>query len=477
MITRIIVIGGGPGGYVAALEAANLGGDVTLVEQSELGGTCLNKGCIPSKIMKHSADIFMNVKTSDQFGIKINGEINFDLMDLMAKKNSILASQRKAVAGLLKNRKIKIEKGRAFIKSSNLIRIETEEGVQKELEFDKLILATGTQPSSIANVCFDHNRILSSDDILDMKSVPESIVIIGAGVIGCEFAFILSAFGAQVTLVEGMSRLLPFPQVDHEISKNLLREMKKNKIKILFDTIVTDINEDKDGLIIELDRSTFTDNKKPKSLKVKKLQANKVGICTGRSPLTGDLGLENAGVAVSDKGWIEVDFHCQTKVKDIYAVGDILGPDKIMLAHVAYHEGIIAARNAMGMKSQMNYSAVPLTIFTMPEIACVGLAQSQARKMGFDVECVSVNFRNLGKAHAIGELAGMGMLVMNKEDKTILGVHLIGAHATDLIGEGVVAVEKGMTIKDFEHTIHAHPTLSEIMGELFLKANNSPVHG
>ncbi|MCD4675161.1 MAG: dihydrolipoyl dehydrogenase [Desulfobacula sp.] len=477
MRTKLIVIGGGPGGYVAALRAAALGGDVTLVEKENLGGTCLNWGCIPSKIMKNSADIFLKFQKADKFGIKVQGSVIPDMTALMEKKDKILEIQRKGIASLLGKNGVAIEMGRAVIKSLKLVEVVLNDGNKKQIEYDKLIIATGTKPLNVSDFPFDHKNILSSNDILQLGEVPESIVIVGGGVIGCEFAFIFSALGSKVTIVEAMSRLLPLPSVDEECSKLLQREMKKRKIAVFCDTIVKSSDIKNEQVSIHMDTSPFTDNPKPKKLKTNMIEAQKMAVCIGRSALSSELGLENIGIKITPQGWIDVNERLETSVKDVYAIGDILGPEKVMLAHVASHEGIVAAQNAMGKGSTMNYDVIPGAIFTMPEIGTVGLSEAQARKKGYDVETFSVNFRTLGKAQAIDELAGTAKMIVEKESNKILGVHLIGAHATDLIAEATLAIQKGLTAKDIAHTIHAHPTLAEIMGEVSLKACGTPLHG
>ncbi len=476
MDKKVVVIGGGPGGYVAALRASALGGVVTLIEKENLGGTCLNWGCIPSKIMKNSADLFLKVLKADQFGIKIQGDITPDISTLMMKKDKILDVQRKGISSLLKNNDIQVIMGKAKIKSSGTIEINSKNGIQ-EIQYDRLIIATGTQPLNVPDFPFDHKNIISSNDILQLDTIPESMVIVGGGVIGCEFAFIFSALGTKVTIVEAMSRLLPLPSVDKECSKLLLREMKKRKIKVLCDTIVKSAETEDNSVNIYLDVSPFTDNPKPKKLKINELKASKMTVCIGRSPLSKDLGVENLNLDLSEQGWIDVDDHLETTVKDVYAIGDILGPQKVMLAHVASHEGMIAAQNAMGQDSAMDYNVIPSAIFTMPEIGTVGLSEAQAIEEGFDVEAFSVNFRTLGKAQAIDEISGMAKMIVDKGSGRILGVHLIGAHATDLIAEATLAIQKGLTAEEIAHTIHAHPTLAEIMGEVSLAAIGTPIHG
>ncbi len=477
MSEKIIIIGGGPGGYTAALRAAALGGAVTLVERENLGGTCLNWGCIPSKIMKHSADLFLKTLKAGQLGIKIDGTISVDMAILMARKKKVLSDQRKGIESLLQRREVAIEKGQGVIRSPGLVEVTDPEGGKKELIYDRLILAVGTQPLNVPDFPFDHERILSSNDILCLEHLPESMTIVGGGVIGCEFAFIFSALGCRVTVVEAMSRLLPLPSVDEACSKLLLREMKKCKINVICDTIVTQAEPFGQGVKICLGSSPFTDNPKPQKLKTHELMSEKMAVCIGRTPLSSGLGLEVIGLTTQGPGWISTNDHMETGVKNVFAIGDIQGPEKIMLAHVASHEGMVAAENAMGLKTVMDYGVVPGAIFTMPEIGTVGLSETGAIAKGYEVETASVNFRVLGKAQAIDEIAGEAKMIVEKGSGKILGVHLIGPHATDLIAEACLAIEKGLTAQEVAHTIHAHPTLAEIMGEVASKASGMPIHG
>jgi len=272
----------------------------------------------------------------------------------------------------------------------------------------------------------------------------------------------------EVTVVEAMARLLPLPSVDEGCSKILQREMKKRKIKFITDQVVKKAEKTGASLTITLGISPFVDEKRKGRIKPGTLTAEKMAVCIGRSPLAGDLGLENIGLDLDDRGWIPVNQGMETCVKGVYAIGDILGPRHIMLAHVASHEGMVAAANAMGGSDSMDYTAVPGAIFTMPEIGNVGITESQAREQGLDVTCASVNFRSLGKAQAMGEIAGEAKIVADAATGKVLGVHITGPHATDLIAEGTLAVNKGLTVSDIAHTIHAHPTLAEIMSEVSL---------
>jgi len=477
MAPKIMVIGGGPGGYVAALRAATLGADVTLVEKENLGGTCLNWGCIPSKIMKHSAEMLHKFQHASDFGINIDGPVLPDMAGLMAWKDKILASQRAGIDGLLKARKVYVIKGCARITGQGSLAVTAGDGTAETLNWDKLIIATGTRPMNVPDFPFDGKKILSSNDILVLDHVPESLTIVGGGVIGCEFAGIFTALGTKVTIVEAMSRLLPLPSVDTAMSKLLLREMKKQKITVLCDTVVTACDTAGSGCRISLAKSPFTDNPRAKDPKTDTLTSDLMAVCIGRTPLSADLGLDTIGLDTTGPGWIAVNDRMETGVKNVYAIGDILGPSRVMLAHVASHEGLVAAANAMGENDSMAYDAVPGGIFTMPEVGTVGVSEEDARKKGLDIDTASVNFRVLGKAHAIDEIAGEAKMIVEKTSGRILGVHLIGPHATDLIAEATLAVEKGLTAKDIAHTIHAHPTLAEIMGEVAAKVTGMPLHG
>lgn len=477
MATQIMVIGGGPGGYTAAVRAAQLGAKVTLAEKEHLGGTCLNWGCIPSKIMKNSAEILEKCQKADQFGIDVQGEVAPNISALMAKKNKIIETQRKGLAAMMKNHQIKVEQGAAKILSAGCVEISSKDGSKTQMTYDKLIIAAGTKPLNVPDFPFDHEYVLSSNDVLEIPEIPPSIVIVGGGVIGCEFACIFSALGVEVTVVEAMSRLLPMPSVDQECSKVLLREMKKRKIKVLCDTIVKSAVLKDEKLYIKLEVSPFTDNPEPKKLKKNEISAHKMAICIGRTSLAKNLGLENIALETTPQGWITANENLETSAEGVYAVGDILGPEKVMLAHVASHEGMVAAQNAMGKQSDMNYHVIPGAVFTMPEIGTVGLSEMEAMGKGFSVESFTMNFRTLGKAQAMGELAGMAKMIIEKESKRVLGVHMIGAHATDLIAEATLAIQKKMTADEIAITIHAHPTLAEIVGELSLKASGVSMHG
>jgi dihydrolipoamide dehydrogenase len=368
--------------------------------------------------------------------------------------------------------------GRAKIISPGKVEVVLKQEEPITFTYDKLIIAAGTVPMNVSAFAFDHEKILSSNDLLALDYIPKSLTIVGGGVIGCEFAFIFSAFGCQVTIVEAMDRILPLPSVDASCSKLLLREMKKRKIKVFTNTIVARADHKDGSLDISLDVSPLT--KAAGKLKTKSIESNVMAVCIGRRSLAKELGLENIGLETDESGWITVDEYMQTRVDNVYAIGDVLGPDHVMLAHVAYHEGLVAAANACGRtgapKTAMSYDTVPGAIFTMPEIGTVGLTEEQAREQGIDIETAVVNFRSLGKAHAIDQIAGEAKMIVEKASGKVIGVHMTGPHATDLIAEATLAVSNGLTAADLAHTIHAHPTLAEIMGEASLKILGTPLH-
>jgi dihydrolipoamide dehydrogenase len=309
--------------------------------------------------------------------------------------------------------------------------------------------------------------------------VPASIVIVGGGVIGCEFACILAAMGSQVTVVEALDRLLPLPSVDEACSKHLQREMKKRKIKFMVKRTVEAVKTGGTKLKVRVGPSPFVDadSLSAKEREPLELETEKVLVCIGRSPLSGDIGLDTIGVACDERGWIMADEGLRTNVAGVYAIGDILGPERVMLAHVASAEGLVAAGNAAGGDEKMDYGAVPGAIFTIPEVGNVGLTEAQAIEAGMEVRADSVLMRTLGKAQAMGELAGEAKLISERGSGRILGVHIIGAHATDLIAEGGLAVRNGLTVEQVASTIHAHPTMGEAMLEVSLKAMDMALHG
>ncbi|HLA50504.1 MAG TPA: dihydrolipoyl dehydrogenase [Thermodesulfovibrionia bacterium] len=456
---KIAVLGAGPGGYVAAIKAAQLGASVTVIEDTEVGGTCLNRGCIPTKALVASAEVLDKAKNIHDFGIELNGDVMPNIQKILERKNKIVNIQVKGIRGLFKSWGIKILDGKGFIVSANKIRVALKDGGAEEVETDKIIIATGSRPAQIPIFPFDGEKILSSDDALNLNNIPSSLLIIGAGVIGCEFAFIYREFGSEVTMVEMMPRAVSTE--DEEISEILEKELKKKKIKL-----ITNIKVEKVEVKESSVQAFLSDGRA--------IEAEKVLVSIGRAINSKDIGLENIGVKTGQRGEIIVNDKMETSIKGVYAVGDVTGG--IMLAHMASKEGMIAAENAVGGDAVINRSVVPAAIFTSPEIASVGLGEKQALDKGYRIKIGRFQFRALGKAHAIGEISGLIKIIADEQNDKILGAHIIGPHASDLIHEIALAVNKGLTVKDIADTIHAHPTLSEGIMEAAEDVHDSAIH-
>ncbi len=476
MGARICVLGAGPGGYAAAVRAAQGGADVTLVERENPGGTCLNWGCIPSKVMITTAELLERMRRAEDFGIQACSAVRPDMARLMTRKNRVIQDQIKGLRKLFEHHRIRYLQGEGRLTAEGPIAVTLPEGGHEAVDWERLILATGTRPTSLPGLEFDGAGILSSNDALGLDHVPASVLIVGGGVIGCEFAHILAALGAEVTVVEAMERLIPLPSVDPDCTKVLLREMKKRKIKCQLNRTVTRVDQMGEGLRVEIGASPFLENPSVKDLEPLNLTVDCVLVSVGRRPNTDGIGLEHTGVTVDGHGWIDVDEHLRTADPRIWAIGDVLGPDHMMLAHAATFEAGVAAANAMGAASSMDYAVVPNAIFTAPELATVGLTEHQARQAGLAIRAETALFRSLGKAQVIGEIAGQAKIVFEEDTGRIRGVHLIGPHVTELVAAATLAVKQKMTVADLADTIHAHPTLAEILGEVALKAAGRPLH-
>jgi dihydrolipoamide dehydrogenase len=477
MASRVVVIGAGPGGYVAAIRAAQLGAEVTLIERERVGGTCLNWGCIPSKVLRTSAELLDRVRRGREYGLALEGGISLDLGALMARKEKVIGTQARGIMDILKHHRIRYTQGIGTIAGPGRIKVRGHDREASEIPWEHLILALGSAPLDIPGLPVDGRRILSSNDALEVQAVPESLLIVGGGVIGCEFAFIFSAFGSQVTLVEAKSRLIPLPSVDEDCSRVIQREMAKRRISVVLESTVERVEDKGEGFQVFLGPSPFVESPSEKVRRPASLEVEKVLLCIGRKPDTVAVGLERIGVKVDNNGWVLADETMKTSAPRVYAIGDVLGPSKVMLAHVASREGMVAAENAAGGTASMSYEAVPNVIFTMPEISNVGLTEAQAKEQGLEVRAESVLFRNIAKPHVIGEIGGMAKIVFDVGSGRIWGVHLVGACASDLIAEGALAVKTGRTIQELAGTIHGHPTLAEIMSEVSMKALGRPVHG
>ncbi|MCE5194749.1 MAG: dihydrolipoyl dehydrogenase [Nitrospiraceae bacterium] len=454
-----IVLGSGPGGYVAAIKAAQRGAQVTVIEKDEVGGTCLNCGCIPAKALIASSEAFAKAKRLDEFGIEVKGEILANAQKINQRKNNIISVQAKGIRTLFKSWGITFKEGQASFISPQEIQIKSKDGSIENIKTEKTIIATGSRPAEIPLLKFDGQKIFSSTDALNLTSIPKSVLIIGAGVMGCEFACIYKELGSEVTMVEMMSRAVVLEDI--EISEQLERELKKKKITLLTNAKVEQIEKIDNGV-----RAILSDGKE--------IITEKIIVSIGRTFNSDFMGLENAGIQIGEKGEILVNEKMETNAAGIYAIGDVTG--KMLLAHIASKQGIVASLNASGEKALMDYDAVPAAIFTSPEIGSVGLREHQALEKGIDIIKGYFQFRNLGKAHAIGEISGFIKVIGDKKDDRILGMHIIGPHASDLIHEGAIAIKTRLKIKDIANTIHAHPTLSEGLMEASEDAHNEAIH-
>ncbi|MEE9523653.1 MAG: dihydrolipoyl dehydrogenase [Thermodesulfovibrionales bacterium] len=456
---KVAILGAGPGGYVAALKAARSGADVTVIERAEVGGTCLNRGCIPIKTLLASSEAYSKAKKLESFGIDLKGSISPNMKKIMERKDSVVSTQVKGIIGLLKSWGVTLKEGEGKFISPNEIKIISRDGSEETIDADKFIVATGSRPSEITTFPFDGKNIISSTEALELSDIPKSMLIIGAGVIGCEFACMYSELGTDVTIVELLPRAVSTE--DETISRLLERELKKKKI-----TLFTDIKVEK----VEIKDSSvkaFLSNGRD-------ITVQKILVSIGRSLNSSEIGLENTGISIGPRQEIIVNDSMQTNVPHIYAIGDVTGG--IMLAHVASKQAIVAADNIMGANTRIDYSVVPAAIFTSPEIGSVGLREGQVKENGIPYSVGEFQFRALGKAHAIGEIAGLIKLISEKDSDRILGAHIIGPHASDLIHEFAVAMSSGLKAKDIANTIHAHPTLSEGLMEAAEDIHGGAIH-
>jgi len=441
---HIIIIGAGPGGYVAAIRAAQMGAQVTIVEAQAIGGVCLNWGCIPSKTLLNLVDLGERARHAEAWGLTFEGPIGFDLKRMMARKNDVVQSLVKGISTLFKQWKIQHVAGRGELVSDRQVRVTDADGASSLLESDAIVLATGSSWPQMPQFPIDGQQVISSKEALELAEIPQSVIIVGGGVEGCEFACLFSGLGSQVTLVEMMPTVLSME--DEDTVAILTREFKKRKVQLYLNATIQDWKSTADGI-----QSTLSTGES--------VIADKMLISVGRRMNSGGLGLEAVGVQTGSREEILVDEHMETSVPGVYAIGDVTG--KSMLAHVASAQGKVAVSNAMGTTQSINYDVIPAGIFTLPEIGRVGLTEQQAREGGMPFTVGRFRYGGIGKAQAVGEITGQFKVIADKESKKIVGVHIIGAHAADLIHEGALAMQGGLTAADVAGLIHAHPTLSE----------------
>ncbi len=448
----IAVIGSGPGGYVAAIKAAQAGKQVCLIEKGEIGGTCLNVGCIPTKTLLAGSEMVRDLKIASEFGIKI-GSVEIDYSQMKKRKDAVIGKMRRGLEGLITSNGITIIRGAASFVSAHEIAVQGE-----IIRAEKIIIASGSEPLDIPAFPCDHTRVMNSSSILEMTTLPKHLVIIGGGYIGCEFASLYSALGVKVTILEALDSIVK-PQ-GQAISEALTRSFKAQGIEIKTGVTVERIDK-ADQLTVQC-QGGFS------------VLCDVVLVSIGRKVVSSSLQLQNAGVKLAERGVIPVNEKMETNVSHIYAIGDVTG--KVLLAHVASHQGIVAALNAIGHKSHMNYDAVPAVIFTHPEIAMVGMSLERAKEAGFDAQLGKFPFQALGKAVATGHTEGFAHVIIDRKTGQILGAEVVGHDAGTLISEMTLAIANELTVECITETIHAHPTLPEAWLEASLMACEMPLH-
>lgn len=454
----VIVIGGGPGGYVAAIRAAQLGKKVALIERDKFGGTCLNRGCIPTKALYKEAEILNTLKRIDEYGISIDS-YKIDVEKIQTRKQSIVDQLVSGIEQLLKANSIEVIKGSASFKDKNAVMVSLEDGSTKEITASNIIVAAGSKPAVPPIPGADMVGVYTSEDILNFESIPESLTIIGGGVIGMEFAGIFNSMGTKVTVVEFLPNILG--NVDSDIVKRFQVSVKKKGISINTSCKVTKIEKTDGGFKV------CAEGKKGEI----QIDSEKVLISTGRIPSIEGLNLENAGIEYDKKG-IKTDENYETNIKGIYAIGDVNG--KVMLAHAASYQGIKAAEAINSIHNRAANPVIPGCIFVFPEIATAGITEDEAKANGMEYKASKFMFGANGKALTLGEPEGFVKVISSSD--IIIGVHIMGPHASDLIHEGVLAIANKLDVDAVINTIHAHPTLSESFSEAVAGLKGEAIH-
>jgi dihydrolipoamide dehydrogenase len=453
----VIFLGGGSGGYVGAIRAVDLGKKVCIVEERELGGTCLNRGCIPTKALLRSAEIFNYIKEGTVFGIKVDS-YGYDVDGIYNWKENVVKKLLSGIEYLLKSRNVVVKKGRGKILDNQTIELETNNGKER-IKGDNIVIATGSEPAIIPSFKIDGVNILTSDDALKLREIPKDIVIVGAGAIGIEFANFYNAFGTKVTIVEMMPQVVPTLK-DKKIATLLQRILNKKGIEIKTGSKIENI-EIKNGKVY----STLSTGET--------LESEKVLISIGRKLNSDNIGLENVGIK-TENGRIIVDDSLRTNVENIYAIGDVIGG--LLLAHKAMKEGEVVAEIIAGENKKMDYRVLPWAIFSTPEIASVGLTEEEAKEQGIEVLSGEFPFTANGKAVSMNSTDGMVKVVARKKDKVLIGAQIVGPEASIMIAELALAIKNNLTLDDIADTIHTHPTLPEVIMEAVKVPLGSVIH-
>ena len=466
-MTKVLVLGGGPAGYVAAGRAAQLGAEVTLVESREIGGTCLNRGCIPTKAMVAGAERLHQARIAGEYGVTV-GEVGLDFSAFMARKVAVTTQLRDGVAHLLKARKVQVVAGHATLAGPGRLTLAPgatlpdgtvlEDG--GELEGDAVILCSGSEPVRMRLFDWSDSRLMTSDELLQIGEVPESLAIVGGGVIGCEFASVFNRLGSQVTVIEMMDQLLPGE--DKRTGRTLQQAFKKAGIAVHVKAGVEEAVPGEAGVTLRLAGGV-------------EVTAERVLVAVGRRPVSAGLGYEEAGVRVDERGFVVTDESCRTSLPGVFAAGDVAGPP--LLAHWAYHQGMVAAENAVtGSELVCDRSMVPSCTFSSPEVASCGLTEDRAAAEGVAHEVAHVRLNGNSKAVCDGDADGYVRIVCEPGGGRVLGASLVGPHVSELVHELALATHAGLSLQAVADTIHAHPTLSEAIGEAALSGLGRGTH-
>jgi dihydrolipoamide dehydrogenase len=445
--TDLAVLGGGPGGYVAAIRAAKLGVKTMVIEKENLGGVCLNWGCIPTKALYYVAQTIDEIKKADIFGINI-ACVSLDFKKAMDRKDKVVIAQRQGLAFHFKKNNVELVKGNGKLISSNKILVTGENGQEVEITAKNIIIATGSHAANVPPFNLEDEGIIDNIGILSLTAIPRSLLIIGGGVIGSEFANIFSTFGSSVTIVEMLPRILSTEDI--EVSKVIAKAFGKKGVNVFTNSVIEEVKKDKGNFFCKIKDGD-------------EIIADKVLISVGRRPNSTGIGLEEIGITIDERGFIKTDSHLRTNIPNIYAVGDVNGG--LQLAHVASDEGKIAAENIAGKDKSMDYRVIPWAVFTSPEIGTVGLNEEQARSKGINVCFGLFPFSNSGKAFITGETEGFIKIVTDKDSGEILGAQMVGPRCSDLVHEVAVAMKGEMVVDTLAETVHSHPTLSEAVME------------
>lgn len=461
----ITIIGSGPGGYVAAIRAAQLGFKTAIIEKyPTLGGTCLNVGCIPSKALLDSSEHFEKAKHEfADYGILIN-EPKVDLPKMIARKNAVVEQTTKGINYLMDKNKVTVFEGVGSFESATKIKITKNDGATESIESKYTIIATGSKPSTLPFITIDKERIITSTEALGLQEIPKKLLVIGGGVIGLELGSVYMRLGAEVTVIEYLDKIIP--GMDGALSKELQKVLKKQGMKFSLSTAVSGVERIGDSV-----RVTATDKKGEEVI----FEGDYCLVSVGRRPYTDGLSLENAGVELDERGRVKVNDHLQTNIPNIYAIGDVV--KGVMLAHKAEEEGVFVVESLAGQKPHINYNLIPGVVYTWPEVAGVGKTEEQLKAEGIDYKVGNFPMRALGRSRASGDTDGFVKILADAKTDEILGFHIIGARAADLIAEGVTAMEFRASAEDLTRMSHAHPTYAEAIKEAALDATaKQPIH-